>query len=165
MSRFFFQDLIAAASGGLALNGIGVFSEQGTTLCSSTLPVLAPPERVTTLGVFKSFQSKILKTTSESEASSFQSSASSLGMSMAESMQFEASASVSVNSRFGASGSVSAAHGTQTGNAKSEQKDSNSSSLKNTKTHTAQITEYIMMPSEYTSFSRRTVSKTFLDFS
>jgi len=139
------KDLFAAASGGLALTGIGVFTDKHDTLVGCTLPILAPPDHVSTLGVFTPFHSDILQTTSQSQAAAFQSRATSVGMSMAKSMHQSVSASVSVSSPF-ASGSASAGEASSSNMQASSKSDSNTSAHTNTKTQTAQLTESIMMP-------------------
>ena len=151
--------MLAAASGGLALTGIGMYIEKESSLVGCTMPVLAPPDRVTALGVFVPFESKILKTTSETDAENFQTRACSVGMSMASSMHKERSAKVSGKGWL----SPLKTGGSYEKDSKMEletKNDKNSSSHVRNKTTNAQITEYIMMPSKYTAFLRALEYKT-----
>ena len=138
------EELVASVSGGKALHGLSILMDE-YPVTSGGVPLLKTPEYVEMYGVTQPFVTSTYKTTQESEMSSFEKTASSGGMSMAESTSESKSASVSGNYG-GGSGSVSGAISSGSKNDKSSSFENSENRERNVKTSTAVMIEYIKMP-------------------
>ena len=139
------SSLVAAASGGLALCGIGFAVDEDEVIVPSTLPMLAAPEYVTCLGTHTPFASNVYRSTEESEVTRFQNTAKSAGMSMAESTTKSWGASASV-SGYGYKASVSGGGASTKEQTSTEETSNEGKTSVNQKSSAAHLTEYITMP-------------------
>jgi len=139
------KDLVAAASGGMALNGIRLFIDENDPIASSTLPMLAPPDYVETMGVFTPFISTVFKTTRESDSACFENTASTFGMSIAEESSQSLSGSASLKTPVVQTDVKIANENRTAGSGGVEEEDTNKQ-FHDSKTKSVYFTEYIKIP-------------------
>eukprot|EP00903_Cladosiphon_okamuranus_P009929 g9426.t1 len=144
------EELVAKASGGLAMYGLNFFPTTEDIVIKPYAPILEKPSYVEMTGAVSPFEAQVEKTTSQTKAAAFLNTSSNAGISVAQTVTktkgTSASASVGLfgASVFGASGSNSSA--TSNTNNQTATAETSTQSSQESSTTSATLIEYIRCP-------------------
>ncbi|CAM9586326.1 unnamed protein product [Ectocarpus fasciculatus] len=142
------EELVAKASGGVAMYGMNFFPTSTEIVLKPYAPLLQNPSFIEMTGAVSPFEAKVEKTTSQTTASAFHNTSSNAGISVAETISKTkgSSFSASVGIFASASASASTAKATNESSQTSTSTEKNSTSATESTTTSATIIEYIRCP-------------------
>eukprot|EP00752_Nemacystus_decipiens_P018566 g16645.t1 len=143
------EELVAKASGGLALYGLNFFPTTEDIVIKPYAPILEPPSFVEMTGAVSPFEAQVQKTTSQTRAASFLNTSSNAGISVAQTVTRSEGTSGSGSIGFGGFGvSASGSNSSATSNTNNQTvtTESSSQSSQESSTTSATLIEYIRCP-------------------